>query len=291
MTGYGMGTDRAQHGEFVVEIRAVNNRHLELSVKLPKELIFLESAVRSEVRQRVGRGKVDVLVKWLPSPQAPPLCEINVALLDHYLAELQKTAQYALPPQLDIGGLLSLPGVVVPTPLALEGTELEASLRRAVRVALEAFDSARQAEGAELAQALWQYIDAVEECVATVEKLKPELDQLMLNRLAENIRKVAEAAQIEPQPGRIEMELAIAADKADVSEELVRLRAHIKAFRDRLASPGPEPIGKALDFLVQELHREITTLGNKAREPMVSPHVLRAKSELEKIREQVQNIE
>ncbi|MGB9691650.1 MAG: endoribonuclease YicC domain-containing protein, partial [Candidatus Sumerlaeaceae bacterium] len=113
----------------------------------------------------------------------------------------------------------------------------------------------------------------------------------MLERLAERIRKLAEAAGQQPDPGRIEMELSLAADKADVTEELVRLRAHIAAFSRHLDAPGTTPVGKTLDFLVQELNRELTTLGNKAREADVSPHVLQAKSELEKIREQVQNIE
>ncbi|MCX7625975.1 MAG: YicC family protein [Candidatus Sumerlaeaceae bacterium] len=291
MTGYGVGTDRADHGEFIVEIRSVNNRYLEVSVKLPKELIFLDPSVRSELRTIVARGKVDVNVRWIPSPQAPPLCEINVPLIEHYLSELRKIANTQFNFSADLSGLLSLPGVLVPTPLALQGLQLEASLRKAVRSAGQMFDQARRSEGAELSKALAQYLGSVEDCVESIARLKPELDQLMLSRLAENIRKLAEAVQVEPQPGRIEMELALAADKVDVTEEIVRLRSHIKAFRERLDAQESEPIGKSLDFLVQELHREITTLGNKAREPLVSPYVLRAKTELEKIREQVQNIE
>lgn len=286
-----MGGDRAEHGEFIVEIRSVNNRHLEISVRLPRELMFLDPAVRAELRKYVGRGKVDVNVRWIPSPQAPPLCEINVPLIEHYLGELHKIQKPELHLTADLSGLLALPGVLVPTPLALEGSQLETSIRKAVCAAAQMFDDARRSEGLELARALREHLSAVEECVESIARLKPELDQLMLSKLAENIRKVAEAAQVEPQPGRVEMELALAADKADVTEEIVRLRSHIKAFRERLDSPSPEPLGKSLDFLVQELHREITTLGNKAREPLVSPLVLKAKNELEKIREQVQNVE
>jgi uncharacterized protein (TIGR00255 family) len=291
MTGYGSASETGEHGEFVVEIRSVNNRHLDLSLRLPRELSSLEPAVRDALRARLQRGKVDVFVRWVPSPAAPPLCEINVGLLQHYITQLSPALQSAGAATLDLAALLTLPGVVIPTAVVREGDALERALLRAVEAALVAFDRARVDEGRALAAALRAHLAAVEEAVEAIAQLKPGLDALMLERLAERIRRVAEAAGVAPEAGRIEMELALAADKADVTEELVRLRAHIAAFRKKLESHNGEPVGKNFDFLAQELHRELTTLGNKARGTEIASHLLRAKNELEKIREQVQNIE
>ncbi len=286
-----MGTSRGDFGEFVVEIRSVNNRHLDLSVRLPKELAFFEPTVRDIVRRSVGRGKVDVFVRWTPSPAMPPLAEINVALLRHYVEELRSLSEVLGSTTLDLGALLTLPGVVNPTATVLDSPQLESGLRDALLMALESFNRARAAEGRALGAAVREHLACFQESIEAISGLKPELDQKMLERLAERIRKLAENAGVTPEPGRLEMELTLAADKADVTEELVRLRSHLSAFERQMSNDDATPVGKALDFLVQEINREITTLGNKAREAEISPYILRAKNELEKIREQVQNIE
>lgn len=291
MTGYGSATAAGELGEFTVEIRSVNNRHLDVAVRLPKELGFLELAVREVLRRRIHRGKVDVFVKWTPSPGAPPLCEINLGLVRHYLEELSTILSEIPGASLDVGAVLALPGAVSPGVVATQTDVLEETARQATIAACAHFDQSRLEEGAALANALSDHLEGVERAVEAIEKLKPELDAAMLDRLAKRIRELAEAAGVSVEPGRIEMELALAADKADVTEELVRLRTHLAEFRRRLLENSDQPVGKIFDFLVQEIHRELTTLGNKARAPQIAANLLVAKNELEKIREQIQNIE
>ncbi|MGB9692671.1 MAG: YicC/YloC family endoribonuclease, partial [Candidatus Sumerlaeaceae bacterium] len=173
MTGYGVGNVRGAFGEFVAEIRSVNNRHLDLSVRLPKELAFLEILVRDVVRSQVGRGKVDVFVRWTPSPTMPPLAELNVSLLRHYIEKLLPLADVTGTCTLDLGALLSLPGVVNPSAVALDTPILEAGLREALHIALESLNMARASEGQALGDAIRQHLVAFEHCVAAVEQLKP----------------------------------------------------------------------------------------------------------------------
>ncbi len=291
MTGYGAATKASEYGEFFAEIRSVNNRYLDLNLRLPRELGFLEPPVRDYLRNHVRRGKVDLFLRWTPAPSAPPPCEINLALLRHFTEELRPLLEAHPQVSLDLGALMALPGVVNPTVLAAESQALGKAALEAVRAAFAVFDQARRTEGAALANAVRAHLAEVERCVTQIEQLKTEIDAAIRERLAERIRELAATAGVAPEPGRLEMELALAADKADVTEELVRLRAHLAAFKKALENSGPEPVGKTFDFVLQELHREITTLGTKARHAAISPAIVAAKNELEKIREQVQNIE
>jgi uncharacterized protein (TIGR00255 family) len=293
MTGYGAGTFAGEYGEFAVEIRSVNNRYLDLNLRVPKEFGFLELPLREAARKTIRRGKVDIFVRWVPLASSPPLYEINTALVTHYVTQLHNVAAPTTPANIviDTTSLLSLPGVLTPTPWTMETDEIQQCALKAFKIALDNFDQSRLAEGKALAEALSEYLQAVEEAVATIEQMKPTIDAALLERLAQRIRSLAQAASVAPDEGRIEMEMALAADKVDVTEELVRLRTHLNALRKILTDDTADTVGKTLDFLVQELHREITTLGNKVRSAELTPAILRAKNEIEKIREQAQNVE
>lgn len=290
MTGYGAARLTNAAGDFSAEIRSVNNRHLDLTVRVARELGFLEPSIRSMVRKHVHRGKVDVFFRWTPAPTAPPFYKINRLLLQHYLDELRELAEgHGI--ALDLASLLQLPGVVNPTELASETEGLIAGAIEVVTQALAAWDATRCGEGQALCEAIRQHLRRVRECVEAIAREKDALELQIRDKLAERMRTLAATSGIEADPARLELELGLLADKLDITEELVRLRSHLEAFEALLPNSTEEALGKKMDFLTQELSREFNTIGSKVRGITVVQAVIEAKNELEKIREQVQDIE
>jgi uncharacterized protein (TIGR00255 family) len=293
MTGFGAGTASNGQGEFFVELRSLNNRFLDLSVKLPRELSFLELDLRDEVKQRVRRGKVELFVRWIAAPGAPPLYEINQTMLRHYVQQVRQAmaVDATCSSPLDPGSVLSLPGVVNPTRSTGSQEELARIALAAVQKALDAFDKAREVEGVALVEAIQSHLDAIE---AACESILQEKDHLMdeyIARLREKAEKLRRDTDIVVDDSRLETEIMLFADKCDITEELVRLRCHLRAFRQHCQRGGAAAVGKTLDFIVQELLREVNTIGNKARGLSVANLTVMMKGEIEKIREQVQNLE
>ncbi|MBX7246702.1 MAG: YicC family protein [Candidatus Sumerlaeaceae bacterium] len=289
MTGYGSAVLAGAHGEFMVEVKSLNNRFLDLNVRMPKELAFLELALREEVKRAIRRGKVDLFVRWTPAPGAPPPSEINAPLLRHYAGQL-RDALGELAPQA-AAGLLNLPGVVVASTAAAGTEDFERMLISAAREALGALDTSRASEGRELAGAIEGHLDTLKNFRDEAAAAKDELQEAYAARLRERIEELVTKQGLSPDSSRLETEIALAADRADVTEELVRLDAHITSFRKLCRSDSPEPIGKTMDFLSQELLREVNTLGNKVRGLSITSRVVEMKSEIEKIKEQIQNLE
>jgi len=301
MTGYGAGSCSTPLGEILVEVKSLNNRFLDLNMKIPRELNSAEMKLRDEVKRRLRRGKVDVYVRWTPSPTAPPLYEINANLLRHYakqIASVFSDNEQSSATTADLSALLQLPGVVTPAGAAGEEGELPAAAKEALGKALTALEEVRGHEGQELAAAIEAHLTTLEQHRQEVERVKDDLLADYRDRLKDRIEVLGKTLDASLDPVRVETEIMFFADKSDITEELVRLDAHLKAFRKMLREPTPakpgsanESMGKPMDFLVQELLREANTIGNKARGVSVAQRIVLMKSEIEKIREQVQNLE
>jgi uncharacterized protein (TIGR00255 family) len=290
MTGYGAATLSGEFGEFFVEVKSLNNRFLDLGIKVPKELNYLDPQLREQVRGNLRRGKVELFLRWVPAAGLAPLYEINQSLLRHYSRELREALGDG-GGIVDAGALLALPGVVIPAHADADNSALAANALEAAKAALTALDRSRETEGRALVAAVEGHLRRIEDGHREIARVKDELLQEIQAKLRERIASLAASAGVAPEAGRLEMELALQADKSDITEELVRLKAHIAAFL-RLCNPDvAEPVGKSMDFLVQELLREVNTIGNKARGIAAASRVLELKGEIEKIREQVQNLE
>lgn len=295
MTGFGSAvTSDPAFGEISIDVKSVNNRFLDFSVRLPRELNAMEPKIRDEVKRRLRRGKVDMFVRFVPAEGAQALYNINPTALRHYAAQVKAALagiDSAGADNIDLGALLQLPGVVSPATVAVEDGPLTQLVITAVHEAVNALEQARQTEGRELANAINEHLGNLAAFRAEVERLKDELLDEYRKRLKDRIEVLGKTLDAAMDPVRVETEIMFFADKSDITEELVRLDAHLKSFRVMVNRDSGEPVGKSMDFLVQELLRETNTIGNKARGVAVASRLVLMKSEIEKIREQVQNLE
>jgi uncharacterized protein (TIGR00255 family) len=296
MTGFGRATrDASTVGvsgvAIEVEARSVNHRHLDLRVRVPKLIGDREAALKQRVQGRLSRGKVDVTIN-LVLARASAQLEIDETIAAQYVEASRVLGdRHGLEDSLGVASLLSLPGVTRIVESELDPEALEPLVDEAIDEAIDSLISMRAAEGASLAE-------EIEGRLATVEKLADSFDARSGEVLAvakQRLQKRAE--QIKRDVGlldeaRLHQEVVIAADRLDITEELVRLRSHVAQFREILASGGAgEPVGRQLDFLLQELGREANTVGSKANDAPLAQDVVALKTELERIREQVQNVE
>lgn len=295
MTGFASTVvNDAALGELSVEVRSLNNRFLDFSVRLPRELNAAEPRIREDVKRRLRRGKVDVFVRYLPAPEAQVLYNINPTALRHYATQLAEAGR-ELPgvetPGIDLAALMDLPGVISPSPAATEDGPLVQLVVTAVGTVIDLLNQNRETEGAALADAIRNHLDVLAELRSQIEQGKDELLAEYRRRLKDRMEVMGKTLDVALDPARVETEIMLYADKSDITEELVRLDAHLVSFRKMVASKSGEPVGKSMDFLVQELLRETNTIGNKARGVAVAASIIQMKSEIEKIREQVQNLE
>ena len=293
MTGFGRarGTISPRFAASVV-IRSVNHRYLDVQVRtnLREETPELESAVRAVVAETADRGRVTVQVTLERTQPSATSVMVDGRAVTSALAQLRRLEEEQGGPQtVELRDVLTLPGLVMVTgaETLLEAEELEA-LAAVVRDATRAFAAMRLEEGARLRG---QLTAELERLTAFVDGLEPALGDIrdrLLARLQERLERMT-GAEVAVDPDRLAQEAAILADRADVSEEVVRLRSHLEAFADRVSRGGA--VGRTLDFLCQEIHRELNTLGSKCREVGLSERVVEAKTATERLREQVQNLE
>ncbi len=288
MTGYGGAKGEVQNILVSAELKSVNNRHLDTSVRLPKSCLFAEESVRSAVSAAITRGKVDVFLTVDTSHADEITIAVNEPLAAAYVAAAQTLFdQYGVSNDLTASMLLRMPEVIsTERSDADQGAMLEA-IRSVLGEALVQFDAMRSREGEKLHADILGKLDAIEEMVGRVEKRSPETVTAYREKLLARMNEVLGEAGIDE--ARILQEAAIYADKVAVDEETVRLRSHIAQFRSMLQ--GGSPVGRKLDFLVQEMNREINTTGSKCADSEIANTVIAMKAELEKIREQIQNIE
>ena len=288
MTGYGRAVETVNGREFTVEIRSVNNRYLDCTVKLPRSFSFAEEAVKAAVKAAVSRGKVDVYITVRSETEADVQVTLNKPVVEGYLAAMrQMVAEYGVADDISVSVLSRMNDVFVVDKPKADEDQLKADLLSVVDKALAAYDQMRITEGLALENDLRSRAATILELVAQVEELNPKTVSDYRKRLEEKMREVLENKSIDES--RILTEAAIFADKVAVDEETVRLRSHLEQMDAMLSGTGG--IGRKLDFLLQEMNREANTTGSKCSDVKVARIVVDIKAELEKIREQTQNIE
>jgi uncharacterized protein (TIGR00255 family) len=288
MTGYGKGQSLIDGVTVTVEVRSVNHRYGDVSVKAPRGLMASELEIKKKVGERLKRGKIDVFVTQETAAGSSALPTLNLPLANAYMQVFQNLAE-AFPVS---GGvpLALLAGQRDVVSLQEGGVPEETLLRgvaEALTVALDMLEKMRLAEGAATLADFEQRLAGVEELLGQVESRAPQVPGEWRQRLQERLARYGQELEVDPQ--RLAQELAVFADRCDISEELTRFRSHLQQFRALFA--GVEPVGRQLDFLVQELNREANTMGSKSNDAELTRLVVTLKSELEKIREQVQNVE
>ena len=288
MTGYGRHESVLHGRTLVIEVKSVNNRYLDCNVRLPRVYICAEDGVQRRVKEVISRGKVDVYVNMENNTEEAVSVTLNQPVAAGYMEALRKMAEtFGLAPAVSIDLLSKFPDVfkVDKVPENLE--ELTADIHAVAEEALRDFDAMRCREGEKLEADLLGRLDTLEDFTHQVEQRSPQTVADYRARLTAKLLEVLADRQLDES--RVLTEAAIFADKVAVDEETVRLHSHIAQFRDMLA--GGSPIGRKLDFLIQEMNRETNTIGSKCNNLEISTIVVNMKAEIEKIREQVQNIE
>lgn len=288
MTGYGSAEGSCGGLDMSLELRSVNNRYLDCSVRLPRNFLFAEEVIKSEVQQRISRGKVDVFVNVTSSGAEDIVVAVNGPLAKGYAEAVAQIAEaLSLENSLTAYEVARFPEVLSVEKKELDREAIGGALAQICRQALASFDAMRSSEGDKLRQDIAGRLDTIEALVAEVERRSPETVSEYRARLEKRMSEILESKSIDEQ--RILTEAAVFADKTAVDEETVRLRSHVSQLREMLRSGSP--IGRKMDFLVQEFNREANTIGSKCSDGAIARTVIELKSEIEKIREQVQNIE
>ena len=288
MTGYGRAQGSFSGGEILVEVKSVNNRYLDCGVKLPRVYAFAEEAIKGLVQHTISRGKVEVFVNINAAGAQNMNISLNAPVVEGYLAALhQLTEQYGVQDDISVSTLARMNDLFLVEKQEEDEKEVQDALLAVVAQALSAFDAMRTAEGQALKEDLLQKADEVLDMVALVEARSPVTVEAYRQRLTAKMLEVLENAAVDE--ARIIQEAAIYADKVAVDEETVRLRSHVDQLRTMLSEGGV--IGRKLDFLMQEMNREANTIGSKGNDVEQARNVVNIKSQLEKIREQIQNIE
>ena len=288
MTGYGRGEAARGGAKFTVEISTVNRKQAELSLYLPRELDALESRARDEINAKVSRGRIAARVQWTAKSGDRAQVEIDRNLAKEYAKEYRKLAtDLKLGGEVSLDTILRAPGVLQTSEEELDVESLWTPLRTAVRAALKELLAMRAREGANLKKDLQKRIDALQKSVKAVKRQAPKTVRRHREALLDRLNQSGLDLKLDDE--RVLKEVALFADRIDITEELTRLESHFGQFADYAKSKGP--VGRTLDFLSQEMNREVNTIGSKANDPLISRLVVAIKSELEKFREQVQNVE
>ena len=288
MTGYGGAKSETQGLEISIELKSVNNRYLDTSIRLPRNFIFAEESLKSAIQSHISRGKVDVFVSVNSSGAGGLVVSVNEALAEGYIKAMRDlAAKYGLDGDISVTAVAKFPDVLSVEKEEADKEELISVLSAVLEEALEEFDTMRCREGEKLRDDILSRADEIERLKVQVEERSPQTVSDYRARLESRMKEVLDNTAIEES--RILVEAAIFADKVSVDEETVRLSSHLSQLREMVL--GESPIGRKLDFLVQEMNREANTIGSKANDTEVSKYVLDLKAEIEKIREQVQNIE
>ena len=288
MTGYGRAEETVEGCTITVELRSVNNRYLDCNVRMPRLYLFAEEAIKGRVQKTTSRGKVDVFVTLDQAEAEQVKISVNRAAADGYYAALRRLAEtYVLNDDISVSLLSRFPDVLLAEKAEEDVEQTAQNICRVLDRALEDFDRMRTREGERLKEDILARAAAIEEKVALVEERSPQTVAEYREKLEARMQEVLSNTQLDP--ARILTEAAIFADKVAVDEETVRLRSHIGQLRAMLDQGGAT--GRKLDFLIQEFNREANTIGSKCSDLEISRLVVDIKADIEKIREQVQNIE
>ena len=288
MTGYGSGKAEAGTKTFTVEIKSVNSRYSDFSIKMPRLYTFMEDAIRKTASARINRGKVDIYVNVETNGEDDSVVKVNTALAREYLAGLK-----ALSEELEVTTnataetFLRIPDVFTVDKADVDEEIISKAIISALSEALDGFDAMRIAEGEKLVCDLKEHLGFIANATTEVEKRSPEIVTEYRQRIEERMRDILGSATYDET--RLLTEVAIFSDKVNVNEETVRLRSHVDQFTKMLDEGGR--VGRKIDFLIQEMNREINTIGSKSNDLDIARIVIDVKAEIEKLREQIQNVE
>lgn len=288
MTGFGMGEFRNEEYLITVEAKTVNNKYLDINIKLPRKISFLEEKARGLIKDKVIRGRTDVYIKLESFKNSGVEVVLDKDLAKQYIdifREIKNNFDAEYTP--DVMDFLSLPDVVK-TIESNSDEDLQWSLlSSALSEAFDKLDEMRTLEGKKLESDILKRIDILEKSILEVESLSDKVEMEYHDKLKSRISEILESTDIDES--RIALEVAMLVDKSNITEEVVRFKSHISQFRNVVVKD--EPIGRKLDFLIQEMNREVNTIGSKSSDIGITNFVIEIKTELEKIREQVQNIQ
>ena len=288
MTGFGRGAAQSDNFSIVVEMKAVNHRFLEIACRLPKQLLSREDALKKQLQQSISRGKLDVFVTLERTGTKKAVVKVDKDLaMAYHNSLIELAAACGLPQQVQLREVASFPGVVTVETAEDDEEEIASLLTAATDEAVAHMLTMQEQEGAALAADLSARLDLIEQQLQLVREAAPQVVADQKTRLEQRLSELLGAVPIDE--ARLANELAVFADRVDITEELTRLASHIQQFRQALAAD--EPVGRKLNFIQQEMLREANTIGSKASALSINRTVIEVKSELEKIREQIQNIE
>ncbi len=290
MTGFGRGEYSDGKRNITAEIKTVNHRYSDINIKMPKRYSFAEERIKAMARKKIKRGKAEISVIIENITEEDTLVKLNTLIAKQYIDNLKELkSMYGLDGDINVELIATMPDVLKAIPDVDDEEEIAKAMEQAVLLASENLDGMRAVEGAKLADDLLMRGELVREIVGKIEERAPLVVKDYTEKLYSRIKELTEDA-VDVPDDRILMEAAVFADKSNITEELVRLDSHMIQLKNILAS-GESPVGKKLDFLVQEMNREANTIGSKSNDMEITSLMLEAKSEIEKIREQVQNIE
>ena len=288
MTGFGRCEIAEGDRKITVEMKSVNHRYLDINIKMPKKLSFFEAAIRNELKNYIQRGKVDIFISYEDMTETNVCVKYNRDLAAEYMNYLKQMAEdFAIDNDVRVSALSRYPEVLIMEEQTVDEEELWVLLNKAIKGAVEAFVDTRIREGENLKNDLIAKLDGMLTHVDYITKRSPEIIDEYKKKLKDKVKELLEDAQIDES--RLLMEVTIFADKVCVDEELVRLRSHIETTRDSLIQGGG--IGRKLDFIAQEMNREANTILSKTSDLEISNRAIELKTEIEKVREQIQNIE
>lgn len=288
MTGFGTGTATAGNESLTVELKSVNHKFCEVKVRLPRELAALEGALQKLVKDKLARGAVDVSVRRASRTALGVVPQVDVALAREYRRAWGELARaLELPDTVTVKDIATQMNVIRLEEPQVGLEDAGKAAESALALALDALGKMREKEGLALAADLSARLGLVTQWVEEVRVLAPKAIDLYRTRLSERIAELSKGLAVDPQ--RLAQEVAFFAERTDVAEEMTRLASHLEQFNELLRSA--EPSGRKMDFLVQEMHREVNTTGSKSQHADISSRIMQLKAELERIREQVQNVE
>lgn len=288
MTGFGRCEVVWNNRKFTVEMKAVNHRYLDVNIKMPKALNFFESAIRSELKNYISRGKVDLFITYEDFSEKTSSVRYNREVAEEYLKYLRQMAEeFGLNDDIRVSSLSKYPEVFTMEDAGVDEEELWKELQKALDGAAEMFVETRIAEGEHLREDLIQKLDGMLQLVDFITERSPKIIEEYRSRLKEKVRELLEETAVDEN--RLLTEVTIFADKVCVDEELVRLKSHIETTKNTLMEGGS--IGRKLDFIAQEMNREANTILSKSNDLEISNCGIELKTEIEKVREQIQNIE
>ena len=288
MTGFGRGRKIINNREIIVEVKSVNSRFCEFNTRTPRNYGYLDEKLKAFFKSRITRGKVEVSVSIYNQEGTDAQIAINRTVAEGYINALRSVSdELELTDDLSLTSIMRLPDVFTVVKTEDDEEEIWHDVSEVANDALELFLAMRKTEGAKMYEDVLSRLVTIEENVAKIEERSPRVNDEYRERLYTKLREVLDDTNIDDQ--RVLTEAAIFADKTAVDEETVRLRSHISQFRGLL--DAAEPVGRKLDFMVQELNREVNTIGSKCQDLTITNMVVEMKAEIEKIREQIQNIE